>query len=91
MRIPKILHRELEVAFSRRSQSDGFRILKYFLLAFVIYHYWGSGWLWIILSVLSIFSVIVHFWFRYKTKGWTQSYGLWKYDTDDARSESNNK
>ncbi len=80
MSIKKTIQRELEVAFSKHSQPVWFRILKYILLGIVIFLFWGTKLLWIILLLLLILSLSLHFWFRYKTKGWTKSYGMWKHD-----------
>ena len=74
------IRRELEVAFDRKSQPTWFRIAKYVLLAAIIYFFRGTRWLWIILLALLVISLTLHFWYRYKTKGWTQSYGMWKHD-----------
>ena len=80
MSFSKILKRELEVAFSKQSQPVWFRILKYILLGFILYFFWGSQTLWIILIILVISAMVMHFWYRYKTRGWTKSYGMWKHD-----------
>lgn len=80
MSFNKIVKRELEVAFSRHSQPVWFRISKYILLGSVVYFFWGSQTLWIILIILFVVAMLMHFWYRYKTRGWTKSYGLWKHD-----------
>jgi len=80
MAFNKTIKREIEVAFSKHSQPVWFRVLKYILLACILYFFWGSKWLWIILSVMFVFSISLHLWYRFKTRGWTKSYGLWKYD-----------
>lgn len=80
MSFSKIVKRELEVAFSKQSQPVWFRILKYILLGTVVYIFWGSQTLWIILIILFVVAMVMHFWYRYKTQGWTKSYGMWKYD-----------
>ena len=80
MTFSKVLKRELEVAFSKEAQSVWFRILKYILLLSALYFFWGNKFLWITLGVLPVFSLSLHFWYRYKTKGWTQNYGLWKHN-----------
>lgn len=85
MSFKKTINREFEVAFSKNSQPIWFRVLKYILLGGVIYFFRESGWMWIILTALLIVALIVHFWVRYKTKGWTQSYGLWKYEKNKPR------
>jgi hypothetical protein len=49
-------------------------------LGFTLYFFWGTTTLWIILVCLLVVSMALHFWYRYKTQGWTKSYGLWKHD-----------
>jgi hypothetical protein len=80
MAMNKTFKRELEVAFSKHSQPVWFRILKYIVLISLIYFLWGTKWLWILLAILFVLAMFLHFWYRYETKGWTQSYGLWKHD-----------
>jgi hypothetical protein len=86
MSFAKIMKREVEVAFSRHSQPIWFRILKYVVLGSIVYFFWGSKWLWIILLILFVLSMGLHFWYRYKTKGWSQSYGLWKHEQSRIKS-----
>lgn len=80
MSFNKTIKREIEVALSKHSQPVWFRILKYIVLGCIVYFFWGSKLLWIILLVLFAFSLLLHFWYRYKTQGWTKSYGIWKHD-----------
>ena len=87
MSFNKIIKREAEVAFSKHSQPAWFRVLKYILLGFIVYFFWGTKLLWIVLLALFAFAMLLHFWYRYKTHGWTKSYGLWKHD----KSKSNQK
>ena len=79
MAISETFRRELEVAFSKHSQPIWFRIPKYLVLGVLFYFLWGTATLWITLAVLLVISLCMHFWYRYKTKAWTQSYGMWKY------------
>jgi len=85
MRFSKIIKREIEVAFSKHSQSIWFRILKYILLGCIIYRFWGNKLLWPILLVLLALALLIHFWYRYKTGGWTKSYGGWNYDKNKSK------
>jgi len=82
MPFKKILERELEVAFSKQSQPAWFRILKYVLLGLILYFFWENKYLWIILVILLVFALFLHFWYRYKTRGWTKSYRMWKHEKD---------
>jgi len=85
MELNRAVKRELEVAFSKHSQPVWFRILKYILIACLVYFFWGTKLLWIILLTLFVFGLSLHFWYRYKTNGWTKSYGLWKHENDLKR------
>ena len=86
MSFKKTINREFEVAFAKQAQPIWLRILKYILLAALIYFLWGTKWLWIVLLSLLGISLIIHFWIRYKTKGWTKSYGLWDYEKNKPRN-----
>jgi cobalamin synthase len=76
MALGKTIKRELEVAFSKHSQPIWFRILKYILLGIILFFFWGTKLLWIILLIAFVFAMFLHFWYRHKTHGWTKSYGL---------------
>ena len=80
MPLPKTIQREIEVAFSKHSQPVWFRIVKYIMIGFLLWFLWNSKWLGIVFGTLFVLSLTLHFWYRYKTKGWTKSYGMWKYD-----------
>ena len=82
MTFAEIIKRELAVAFSKHAQPVWFRIMKYILLGSALYFFWGSKWLWISLLIMFAIALFLHFWYRYKTHGWTKSYGLWKHEND---------
>jgi len=88
MPLNKTIRRELEVAFSKRSQSHGVRAIKYILLAVLVFFFYRSRLFWIILGSAFILAIAVHLFYRYKTKAWTRSYGGWKYDKDDPAGDS---
>jgi hypothetical protein len=85
MALKKIIQREIEVAFAKHAQPVWFRILKYVLLAVMCYFFWEGRWFWIILIVLFVVSLCIHFWYRYKTNGWTKSYGGWNYEENKPK------
>ena len=87
MSFKKTIKREIQVAFSKHSQPIWFKIFKYILLGCIIYFFWGSKLLWIILLISFVLSMFLHFWFRHKTHGWTKSYGMWKHDKDRANKK----
>ena len=82
MALGKTIKRELDVAFSKHSQPIWFRVLKYILLGVILFFFWGTKLLWIILLISFAFAMLLHFWYRYKTHGWSKSYGLWKHEKD---------
>jgi hypothetical protein len=82
MKVPKTIKRELEVAFSKRSQPIWLRILKYVFFVVLLYFFWRSKLFWIIFIGVLFLGLILHFWVRYKTDAWTRSYGLWKHEND---------
>ena len=84
MALGKAIKRELEVAFSKHSQPIWFRVLKYILLGIIIFFFWDTKLLWIILLIMFASAMLLHFWYRYKTHGWTKSYGLWKHEKNRA-------
>lgn len=91
MKFSEIIKREIEVAFSKHSQPVWFRVLKYILLGCSLYFFWESELFWIILLVLFVFAMFLHFWYRYKTQGWTKSYGLWKHDKSQSNLQTGSK
>jgi len=83
----KTVRREFEVAFSKNSQPVVFRIVKYVLLGISLYLFWGSKYLWTTLLILFAIALFLHFWYRYKTEGWTKSYGMWNYEKNKSKLE----
>ena len=69
----------MEVAFSKNSQPVWFRVMKYILLGILIYFTWRKPFFWWMIAALLIISLVIHFYYRYKTKGWTRSFGMWNY------------
>ena len=81
----KIMKREIEVAFSRHSQPIWFRILKYVLLIVTFYFFRQEKLFWIILLIVFVSGLALHLWYRYRTHGWTKSYGLWKHESESKK------
>ncbi len=82
MPLNKIIKRELQVAFAKDAQPVWFRLVKYLLLLGFVCFFWRSKLFWMVVLVVAILSFALHFWFRYKTEGWTKSYGMWKHNKD---------
>jgi len=80
MSLNKVIKREFEVAFSKHAQPVWFRVVKYVVIGLILYFFWGTRFLWYFFSIMFVAGMVLHFWYRYKTQGWTKSYGLWKYD-----------
>lgn len=70
----------MEVAFSKNTQPVWFRIVKYVLLSILIYFTWTKPFFWWMMSGLAALGFIIHFYYRFKTKGWTKSFGGWNYE-----------
>lgn len=85
MSFSKIINREIEVAFSKHAQPVWFRIIKYVVLITALYFFWKEKLFWIILLIVFMLGLILHFWYRYKTQGWTKTYGLWKYEKNKPK------
>ena len=79
------LKRELEVAFSKHAQPVWFRLIKYVLIIGAFYFFRGNRYFWPVAAILFVLALCLHFWYRYKTEGWTKSYGLWKYEKNKPK------
>ncbi len=78
----KAIKREIEVAFSKHSQAIWIRVLKWIAIVVLIYFYWEEPYFWYSLIVVFVLSISLHLFIRYKTKGWTRSYGAWKHESE---------
>ena len=81
----QLIARELEVAFSKNAQPVWFRLVKYLVIGAIFYRFWNTSTLWWVLGIGAGFGVLLHLWYRYRTKGWTQSYGGWNYEKNKPR------
>jgi hypothetical protein len=84
----KLIARELEVAFSKNAQPVGWRVAKYLILGTVLYLYWNTPTLWWLLGIGFGLGLLLHFWYRYRTKAWTQSFGGWDYEKNKPGSST---
>lgn len=79
MTVKELIEREKYVAI--HGQTPRFRIVKYLiLLAIAGGIYAWNGWtaVGLVFMTLFILAIAVHFVFRWKTKGWTESWGPYK-------------
>lgn len=79
MTIRQLIRREAFVVV--HGQSARFRIIKYIIIVtgmtlLVLLSSWSVAL--ITLAVLTVLSIAAHVLFRWKTKGWTKSWGLYK-------------
>ncbi len=79
MTFKELFKREMHVVV--HGQSGLFRVIKYIIILII----GASFYLWqglvntgILFLVLAVLSIATHFLFRWKTKGWTQSWWLYK-------------
>ena len=74
-----LLKKELYVAL--HGQTARFRVVKYIVfLAVFGALYWWKGWgaVWWALGISLVFAIALHFFFRWKTKGWDEDWGPYK-------------
>ncbi len=63
-------------------QTVRFRIVKYIVLFIIFgltYKWRGLNDTLFLLGILFVLGILVHFFFRWKSKGWTQSWWLYKH------------
>ena len=75
-----IIKREFEVMFAKGTQPRWFRITKWIVYIGLIFILHGGRWFWIWLLGVPLAGLVMHLVFRWKTKGWTRSWGNWEYD-----------
>ncbi|OHB19818.1 MAG: hypothetical protein A2854_04195 [Parcubacteria group bacterium RIFCSPHIGHO2_01_FULL_56_18] len=71
-----------EIYVALHAQTARFRVVKYiviFAILFALYVWKGWGTTWKTLLAMFVFGTAVHFFFRWKTKGWTESW--WSYQS----------
>ncbi len=79
MTMKSVLNREAYVAL--HAQTWKFRVVKYIVLlaiGWIVYALGGWNAVGVTFGVLLIIALGVHFFFRWASKGWTQSWGPYK-------------
>ena len=71
----QFLQREAQIAFDKHAQPVVFRIAKYFVAGGVVFLFRNASYFWWLLGGLAAGGLLLHGFYRYKTRGWTQSYG----------------
>jgi len=71
------IRRELRVAFSPHAQPVWFRVVKWtcILAGVLVFH--DRSWFWWTLAGLAAAGTLLHFFYRWKTNGWTRAWGGW--------------
>jgi hypothetical protein len=72
-----LIRKEFKVAFSKRAQPVWFRVVKWAVFILLSVFFYNQGYFWPWIAGMFILSMSVHFYYRWKTKAWTQPYGKW--------------
>ena len=77
MELFEMIRRELRVAFSIKAQPVWFRVIKWTVFLMVFGSLWRTrrAWFWRLLPSAAIVGVVIHLIWRWKTDGWTRSWG----------------
>ena len=75
--LTQTLRREARVIFSRRAQPVWFRILKWIAIIAFVKAFHARPWFWSVLAGVFAISLAIHFFYRWKTRAWTHSWGGW--------------
>jgi hypothetical protein len=73
------IKREVDVALSTKTQPVWFRAFKWALFVGLGFLLYNTRYFWYLVVGVPVFGVIMHSIYRWKTKGWTRSWGGWKY------------
>jgi hypothetical protein len=82
MVLKQAVRREMRVAFSRTAQPGWARVLKWTIAVAISVMLWGTAYFWWFILGLPSVGLIVHFFWRWKTHGWTQPWKGW----DDVKA-----
>ena len=78
--------REVRVALSRKAQPIWFRVLKWIVIIALAVYFWASPHFWLYVAGALVIGLLLHLFWRWKTKGWTQPWGGWN-DVETANRE----
>jgi polyferredoxin len=78
------IRRELQIAFSKRTQPIWVRATKWAIFLGVAVVLYGSDFFVFWVVGLPFLGVLTHFLYRWKTHGWTRPWGGWN-DVDAGR------
>jgi hypothetical protein len=86
MSIAETWRREKRVALSRKAQPVWFRVVKWIVFLGVGVLLWRTPYFWVVVFGAMVLGVGLHLFWRWKTRGWTRSWGGWK-DVETANRE----
>lgn len=72
-----MLQRELKVAFSTSHQPIWVRVLKWVVIVALIVWQRNARYFWQGLATVAAAALLLHFFYRYMTRGWTRAWGGW--------------
>lgn len=82
-----VVTRELRVAFSRRAQPLWIRLVKWPVLIGITWWVWRTPFRWAWLIGAPTLGLTLHFFYRWKTRGWTLPWGGWD-DVEAGRNQT---
>ena len=85
--LSQTLRREVRVTFSLKAQPLWVRLLKWSVSLVLLVCYHDQAWFWPAAAILFALSLAVHFFYRWKTGGWTSPWGGWN-DLEAGRGEN---
>jgi hypothetical protein len=77
-----LLRREMRVALSLKAQPVWFRVLKWSIVLPLVVWLWPTRWFWPAMLTMLVAGLTLHFFFRWKTAGWSRPWAGW----DDVKS-----
>lgn len=75
--MPGLMQREFQVAFSRRAQPIWFRVVKWIVILAAVILLREKPYFWTLVGVTALLGFGLHFFYRWKTRGWTKPWGGW--------------
>lgn len=76
-RLITALKRDIAVAFSPGGQPVWFRIVKWIVFIAVAVRFHRARYFWPCLGWIFVAGTVLHFFYRWKTRGWTEPWGGW--------------
>ena len=78
------IRRELQVAFSRKTQPVWVRIVKWIVIVAAVIAWRDKPHFWLGILLVLVLAIGLHLFYRWKTHAWTRAWGGWD-DVDADR------